>query len=105
MRRVFKLVPVMAALAALCGCANIMYRTNGSGPNRGPYFCTCEMAGCVAAPFTEPKGPEGGIAKALCTLILPVTLVSLPCDAVLDTVFLPYDLWAYDVDSELGKGK
>ena len=94
----------LAAMAALCGCANIVYRTDRE-PNRGPYFCTCEMAEAVAAPFTEPKGPEGGIAKAVCTLLLPVTIVSLPCDAVLDTLFLPYDLWAYDGDSGPGKGK
>ena len=94
-----------AAVAALCGCANIMYRTDGSEPNRGPYFCTEQVALCVAAPFTAPDGPEGSIGKAVCTVILPVTLVSLPCDAVLDTLFLPYDLWAYDGDRGLGRGK
>ena len=34
----------VAALSVLCGCANIMYRTDGREPNRGPYACTCEMA-------------------------------------------------------------
>jgi len=102
-RRLFAAVAV-AALATLCGCANIVYRTD-SEPNRGPYFCTCEMAATVAAPFTAPNGPEGSIGKAVCTVILPVTLVSLPCDAVLDTLFLPYDLWAYDGDRGLGRGK
>ena len=81
---------------AVSGCANVMYRTAWDEPNKGPYFCTCAMAACVAAPFTEPTGPEGSIGNAICTLLLPVTLVSLPCDAVLDTIFLPYDLWAKD---------
>jgi len=100
-----KRVLMAAALAALCGCANLMYRTDGRERNRGPYACTCEMAKCVAAPFTEPDGPEGSIGKAICTLILPVTIVSLPCDAVLDTLFLPYDLWAYDGGKGLEGGQ
>ena len=103
MRRAL-MAAAVAAVVTLCGCANIVYRTD-SEPNRGPYFCTCEMAATVAAPFTEPKGPEGGIAKAVCTLLLPVTVVSLPCDAVLDTLFLPYDLWAYDGDRGSKGGK
>ena len=89
-----KKIALMAVASVLCGCANMMYRTD-DGTNYGPYHCTSMMAACVAAPFTEPDGPEGSIGKALCTLLLPVTLVSLPCDAVVDTIFLPYDLWAW----------
>ena len=88
-----KLLLAVAALALAAGCGNLVNRT-GDGPNRGPYASTAEIAECVAAPFSEPKGSEGGIAKAYCTLLLPVTVLSLPFDAVIDTVMLPYDLWA-----------
>ena len=91
-----KKLTAMLAAALLSGCANILYRTDGMDRNRCPYYCTRVVAASVAAPFTEPKGPEGGIAKAWCTLLLPVTIIDLPLDAVVDTVLLPYDIFAKD---------
>ena len=91
-----KKLAAMLAAALLSGCVNILYRTDGMDKNHGPYYCTCGIAECVAAPFTEPKGPEGGIAKAWCTLLLPFTVIDLPLEAVVDTVLLPYDFFAED---------
>jgi uncharacterized protein YceK len=95
------LASAAAAAFLLCGCGNIVYRTDRE-PNRGPYYATCEVADAIGAAFSEPSGPEGGIAQAVCILLLPVTVVSLPCDAAVDTVLLPYDIWAY---SRVKKGE
>ena len=82
---------LVSMLLLLSGCANIANRNDGR--SLSPYQCTCEMAASVAAPFRRATGPEGQIAKAYLTLLLPVSVVSLPLDAVLDTVFLPWDMW------------
>lgn len=78
-------------LLACAGCCNLMMRPDAE-QNLGPYWCTCEVAETLAIPFSEPKGPEGGIAKAYCTLLFPVILIDLPFDAAVDTVMLPWDL-------------
>ena len=90
-----KILIAILAAALLSGCANILYRTDGS-ENFGPYYCTKVVAAFVAAPFTEPKGQEGRIARAWCTLFLPVTVIDLPLDAVVDTLLFPYDFFAED---------
>lgn len=81
-----------AAMIALAGCCNILLRPERAAWACDPYENTCEVAAVVAMPFSVPKGPEGGIAKAYATLLLPVSLVDLPLEAVADTVFLPWDL-------------
>lgn len=81
-----------AALTALCGCANIITRTDCDAWATAPYQCTCEVAEAIAAPFSRPSGPEGGIAQAISTVILPISVISLPFDAVIDTLMLPWDL-------------
>ena len=83
------------ALLVCAGCCNLMMRPDAER-NLGPYWCTCEVAETLAIPFSEPKGPEGGIAKAWCTLLLPVTIIDLPLEAVVDTVLLPWDVFAKD---------
>ena len=85
-----KLLAVSAL--ALAGCCNIVQRPERAAWACDPYENTCEVAATLAIPFSDPKGPEGGIAKAYCTLLFPVLLVDLPLDAVVDTVFLPWDL-------------
>ena len=100
MRELIHLLPAVL----LAGCANLFYRTDASAPNGGPYACTRGVAECVAAPFREPSGPEGGIAKAYCTLLLPVTAVDLPFEAVLDTLLLPWDVWAGIDSSSMREG-
>jgi uncharacterized protein YceK len=80
-----------AGLALLSGCCNIVTRPERAHWACAPYECTTEVAKTLAVPFQDPKGPEGGIAQAYVTLLYPVILVSLPCDAVVDTVFLPWD--------------
>ena len=79
------------ALLACAGCCNLMMRPDAE-QNLGPYWCTCEVAETLAVPFSEPKGPEGGFAKAYCTLLFPVILIDFPFDAAVDTVMLPWDL-------------
>lgn len=79
------------ALLSFAGCCNIVTRPEKDMWACPPYGCTCEVADTLAIPFRDPVGPEGGIAQAYVTLLYPVILVSLPCDAVVDTVFLPWD--------------
>lgn len=88
----FKLI-TLCALAMLAGCANIITRTDCDLWATAPYQCTCEVAEAIAAPFSRPSGPEGGIGQAICTMILPISIISLPFDAAIDTVFLPWDLY------------
>ena len=87
-----RLFPVVA-ICICCGCANIITRTDCDSWATAPYQCTCEVAEAIAAPFSRPSGPEGGIAQAICTVILPISIISLPFDAAIDTVFLPWDLY------------
>lgn len=83
-------------VSLMTGCANIIVRTDCDAWATKPYQCTCEVAEAIAAPFSRPSGPEGGIAQAVCTVILPISVISLPCDAVLDTLMLPWDLLNMD---------
>ncbi len=94
-RNRFQLV-ILCALSLLSGCANIIVRTDCDAWATKPYQCTCEVAEAIATPFSRPSGPEGGIAQAVCTVILPISIISLPCDAVLDTLMLPWDLYNMD---------
>lgn len=92
------LMTVLCA-ALLSGCANVLYRIEPMA-NGGPYHCTVSVAEIVALPFqSEPAGPEGGIAQAYATLLLPVTAIDLPLEAVADTLLLPWDFFRE------GKGK
>ena len=85
------------SLLALSGCCNIMTRPEKPMWVCSPYENTVEVAKVLAAPFVEPTGPEGGIAQAYATLFFPVFLLDLPFDAVVDTVFLPWDFgwWCF----------
>lgn len=94
-----KKLTAILATALLSGCANIRYRVEPMA-NGGPYYCTVSVAEIVALPFQgEPTGPEGGIAQAYATLLLPVTAIDLPLEAVADTLLLPWDFFRE------GKGK
>ena len=80
-------------VSLMTGCANIITRTDCDAWATAPYQCTCEVAEAIAAPFVRPSGPEGGIGQAICTVILPISIISLPFDAAIDTAFLPWDLY------------
>ena len=84
---------LLVALCTCCGCANLIVRTDCDAWATSPCRCTCEVAEAIAAPFSRPSGPEGGIAQAISTVILPVSIISLPFDATVDTAFLPWDLY------------
>lgn len=93
---------VAVVISVCCGCCNIMTRTdNRTSPYAcapHPYYCTWEDLNVLAAPFSEPTGPEGSIAKAYATVFSPVFLVDLPFEIALDTVFFPVDaVWYWGV--------
>ena len=74
----------------LSGCINIVERTQKPyfvAP--GPYDCTARVACALRAPFRERSMDP--IGDAIVTLTWPIWLVDLPCEAVVDTVFLPAD--------------
>ena len=83
-------------VSLMTGCANIIVRTDCDSWATAPYQCTCEVSQAIATPFSRPSGPEGGIAQAICTVILPISIISLPFDAVIDTLMLPWDLYNMD---------
>lgn len=85
---------ILAALIAvawlMCGCCNIVTRTEKPyfvAP--GPYNCTAEVGDMLGVPFRESS--HDPIGDAFVTLTWPIWLVDLPCEAVFDTVFLPVD--------------
>lgn len=82
---------VLSVLAS--GCIGISDRTSGKIEHL--YQPTCEDAELVAIPFRDGSkmSSEGRIAKAYCTVILPLTVVDLPFEVVFDTVFVPWDAW------------
>ena len=105
MFRVMSIVCCAFAASLLAGCFSIDHHKTGELPSdiaqSGIYSGTRADCGVVAVPFSDPKGPEGGIAKALCTILLPVSIIDLPLELVADTVTLPYDIYADCTD----KGK
>lgn len=59
------------------------------------YQPTCEDAELLAIPFRDGSNmsSEGRIAKAYCTVLLPLTVVDFPFEVVFDTILLPWDAW------------
>lgn len=87
--RPFLLGAVLSAFAVLVsGCLGIVDRT--SGRIEYLYQPTCEDAELVSIPFRDGSkmSSEGRIAKAYCTVVLPLTVVDFPFEVVLDTVFI-----------------
>lgn len=96
-------IATLALASALCGCVNLFVRTEGVtevwGRRTGtPYLCApypfaCTGVVCrewLTAPFRLGRGTDP-IGDALATLTWPLSLVDLPCEVALDTVFLPVD--------------
>lgn len=86
------------AVALMCcgGCCNFIERTEkpyALAPSA--YYCTAAVGEALTAPFADDS-PDG-IAAAFFTLTWPLWLVDLPCEAALDTVFLPADAIAAEV--------
>lgn len=74
-----------------CGCCNLVVRTEkpyAVAPS--PYYCTASVVeDALGAPFRDSSTDP--IGDALMTLMWPLWLVDTPCEAILDTVFLPAD--------------
>lgn len=87
-----KKLAMFAACLALSGCLNVMYRVQPM-PNNGPYFYTQADAFLVSVPFRDAADYSSRSAKAAFALLLPLTLVDLPLECVVDTLFLPWDLY------------
>ena len=110
MARIFRIF-CFVVLASICGCANIMERSEGTytmnGMERGsPYFCAphpyyCTEAAakdCLAAPYRllADDCADWGVAlwSTFATLTYPFWIVDEVCEIVFDTVFLPCDIYA-----------
>lgn len=74
------------------GCMNI---SNHSSPVGSVYAYsgTVDDALLIATPFQDTYGPEGSIARAYATLLLPFTILDMPLEIVADTITLPYDIF------------
>lgn len=86
------LIPVLSAI--LSGCIGIIDRTGNKSEISYLYQPTCEDAEMISIPFKDGSkmSSEGRIAKAYCTVLLPVSIVDLPFEIVFDTVLIPWDL-------------
>ena len=89
---------VVLALLACCGCVNLYTRSPSTDPQITRCYQSTDAAAslaCVAA-FPQLLGEERGLAWAN---LLTVPCLGLPCavdtalEAVVDTLFLPGDLW------------
>ena len=82
----------MAVLAT--GCMGIMDRSGNKSEISYLYQPTCEDAEMIAIPFKDGSkmSSEGRIAKAYCTVLLPVSIIDLPFEIIFDTVLIPWDL-------------
>ena len=99
----------LAAAAFLCGCCNLIKRTECCevvlGEERGspyacsdhPYYCTTSVAkDCLAAPYYAVAGCDNiDWAKAtlylVATLTYPFWVVDEVCEVAADTVMFPVD--------------
>lgn len=94
MKKLTAICGTCAALA-LAGCCNAVVRTEkpyAAAPR--PYYCTASTwDDCVCAPWRVGSSHDP-VWTAFATLTWPLWLVDLPCEAALDTAFLPVDLWA-----------
>lgn len=91
---------VIAALLLLLtsGCMNLCYVAQQREPHRNswavyePSHSCCQCIGSgVLALFGQTSSVDG-VGEAYCAIFLPLLIVDLPCEVVLDTVFLPWDI-------------
>jgi len=113
-RNLFWRLFLMVAIVIANGCCNIMERSEGTYTTMGmkygspyfcakyPYHCTATVVkDCLAAPYSwlsddyADWGEELWIAFA--TLTYPLWIADEVCEIVLDTVFLPCDIYAASV--------
>ena len=89
--RALILASLIAVAWLMCGCCNIVTRTEKPyAVAPGPYWCTASVVeDALGAPFRDSSTDP--IGDAFLTLTWPIWLVDLPCEAVFDTVFLPVD--------------
>lgn len=110
-RDLWKRVFPLAALTFICGCCNIVERSQGTYTTMGmecgspyfcakhPYYCTAATAkDCLAAPYywlTDSYADWGAAMwGAFATLTYPFWVADEVCEIALDTVFLPCDIYA-----------
>lgn len=87
----FLLTSVLAA--SLCGCMSVVLRLCPDTPPVRPYLATRAAAQALALDVVSDPAGEGYLT-AMLLLTYPFWLVDFPCEAVVDTVCLPYDLFA-----------
>lgn len=89
--RILILAAALVVAWIVCGCCNLVVRTEkpyAVAPS--PYYCTASVVeDALGAPFRDSSTDP--IGDAFLTLTWPLWLVDTPCEAVLDTVFLPVD--------------
>lgn len=81
----------LAASALLCGCFNIAVRVSPYAEIDQCYLATSMDAEMVAAPFKKDCDFMDLAQKEIAIPLLPFTVIDLPFEFALDTLFLPYD--------------
>ncbi|WP_347903301.1 YceK/YidQ family lipoprotein [Pseudomonas purpurea] len=90
MKRTLRLGVVLGLMASVAGCGTMLGRLGAE--SQADYYKGVD--GGLMLLGVNKTGGEGSPAGILCyvSLVCPlVTVVSLPVDAALDTVFLPID--------------
>lgn len=90
MKRILRLGVVLGLMASVAGCGTMLGRL--AGESQADYYKG--VNGGLMLLMVDKNGGEGSPAGIMCyiSLVCPlVTVVSLPVDAALDTVFLPID--------------
>lgn len=85
-------------LSLLGGCMNICYLAQTREPCRDSWpvyeptrgCCQCIRAGALA--WCGQQTSLDGVGEAYTAIFLPFLVIDLPCEVVLDTVFLPWDI-------------
>ena len=94
MTKTMKTAALSAALAAsalLCGCFNIAVRVSPYAEIDQCYLATSMDWEMVSAPFRKDADALDTVQRDIAIPLLPVSIIDLPFEAVLDTLFLPYD--------------
>lgn len=84
----------IAMVLMLSGCVSTMYRVGNEIEK--PYQATRDVwSDCVCVWWKHPTMPGELMASAYIKLTYLFWVVDCPCEAVVDTVCLPYDLIAH----------
>lgn len=83
---------LMASSIFLTGCVSCFQRIDGE--EMTPYKATSEVWNEAVCVWWHPSTSiHNGIAQFYIKMSYPFWVVDYPCEAVVDTICLPFDIW------------